>query len=109
MEKIKKDRIKEIAKYKRRSVARLTVRDYGDINNVDNYILNYSPSRKNNDLENRVESEGKKSDQESEKESEESSNSESKQLDSSKIINKNNLNIKLELDTDKKNNNEATR
>ena len=101
-QKDEENRLKEIINFKRSSVARLTVRDYGSINNVDNYILNYAPVKKNkskskNDYENDQEHEDKeKISQIKEKENENENDS----VDNSRIINKNNLNLKLEFESE---------
>ena len=101
-QKDEEDRLKEIIKFKRSSVARLTVRDYGNISNVDNYILNYSPVKKNksknkneHEHEHELEQEEKIS-QIKEKENENDNES----VDNSRIINKNNLNLKLEFESE---------
>ena len=111
-QKDEESRLKEIIKFKRSSVARLTVRDYGSISNVDNYILNYSPVKKNksknkNEHEHKHEHEHdhdngyeqkERISQINEKKNENDNNNDS--VDNSRIINKNNLNLKLEFESD---------
>ena len=111
-QKEEENRLKEIIKFKRSSVARLTVRDYGSINNVDNYILNYSPVKKNksknkneNEHENEHEHEQEfeeKISQINEKENENDNDNDNDNDidDNSRIINKNNLNLKLEFESE---------
>ena len=94
-QKDEENRLKEIIKFKRSSVARLTVRDYGSISNIDNYILNYAPvkekkSKSKFDHDHEYE---EKISQIKEKENENDNDNDN--VDNSKIINKNNLNLKL--------------
>ena len=100
-QKDEENRLKEIIKFKRSSVARLTVRDYGSISNVDNYILNYDPVKNNksktkNDHDHEHEQEEKISQiKEKENENDNDNDNDNDSVDNSKIINKNNLNLKL--------------
>jgi len=111
-QKDEESKLKEIIKFKRSSVARLTVRDYGSISNVDNYILNYSPVKKNkskNKNEHEHEHEhvndheqeeriSQINEKENENDNDNDNNNDS--VDNSRIINKNNLNLKLEFESD---------